>query len=126
MMQNKWTEPEIAQLKAMLAQGLFYREISQTLNRTKNAIAGVVGRLGISPNRQAGRIPKPIPMAVMPPKMDKAVVCSTSYRQGGEVPLIALERGMCKWPMFDRAGFCGAECGDRYCNEHEKVSRGRG
>lgn len=126
MTQNKWTESEIAQLKNMLKQGLFYREIGHALNRTKSAVSGIVGRLGISPNRPLGRLPIPIKMAAAPPKLEKAVICSTSYRQGGEVPMIALERGMCKWPMFDRVGFCGAECGNRYCIEHEKVSRRKG
>jgi hypothetical protein len=123
IMKNKWTKTDIDQLKTLLKQGLYYGDIGKALGRTKSAVAGVVMRLGISPNRTV-QLPNVVKMAIVPKVLTKNEVCNTSYRQGGAVPMIALDKGMCKWPMFDRDGYCGARCTGVYCDEHMKVSRG--
>jgi hypothetical protein len=118
-----WTDQDIEQLKFMLKAGFYYGDIGKALGgRSRSSIAGKVNRMGLSENRPAVQLPKPM-AAFIPKKLAVKEACNTSYRQGGEVPMIALDKGMCKWPMFDRAGFCGNVCGNIYCDEHEKIGK---
>ena len=119
---TKWSKADDAILIKLARNYHGYEDIARTLEREVPAVKARLKRLGVS--HPAYTKKRGIPCMKELGSRDE--MAYTSYGQGGEVPLIALERGMCKWPMFDRAGFCGAECGDRYCNEHEKVSRGKG
>lgn len=87
--------------------------------------------------------PRPAPPEVAAQRADDYLT-STARRRAFDpafapagaklVPLVELERGMCKWPLFESgpAIFCGCAVNaldaagqpDRYCDHHAQMSRG--
>ena len=139
---NPWTEPEKQHVKAAWAKGHSASQISRTVsaafgnNRTRNAVIGIVHRMGldqrstptrpvkIKPRRKriipvvkarAKPVPKPKPAPAPEPEIQEPE---------GAFSILELGRHQCRWPVStgDDHRFCGRTQvpGSSYCREHKK------
>lgn len=114
-----WTDENIERLRAMWKQGLACSAIGRALGCTRNAVIGKVDRLNLParviPCRVIRFASKAKPLPKEPPKQ-------------GSVSLLALESGMCRYPIGDPKdaafGFCGCSQkeGSPYCAEHSAIA----
>lgn len=139
-----WSEPEIATLRKLWAEGLSASQIARSLGRgrTRNAVIGKVHRIGLAvrktPHRDVRRRPKMTKAARVyhvPPPMREAQAApltSEQERIRAMAPLdptlsvTKLSRFTCRHPIGDPklAGFafCGRTCEGPYCAEHKRLN----
>jgi GcrA cell cycle regulator len=139
-----WTDTKIDTITRMWAEGYASSIIGQTVGKSRNAVIGKLGRMGLmgDPKRNRARatarmqankrrkearvrgtVPVTAPAPVKPLRATPAPI------EG--ILLEALTRTTCRWPVTEAAPhkFCGqhSETG-RYCphHEHRAVSPGKG
>ena len=154
-MRPDWTklkhEQRLVAIKAAMAPGKTAEEIALAFERaTRNSIIGFCNRNKIDlPNkRPKGRQKKPSPKRTPAPPRAKASPrppigntvsvplpkIETEPKQTTSVPFGEIERGQCRWPLWDRfdtpetSMCCGARRveGSPYCENHAARSVGRG
>lgn len=138
-----WTEPRIARLKKLWAEGLSASQIARDLGQgvTRNAVIAKVHRLRLSsPDRAKARVtqarpksrpkaaPKPSTTAV--PRKDPQPLPPEPVVEGTPrlITLLELEGHACKWPVgmpHPVQRFCGLrrEEDGPYCAFHARASR---
>jgi GcrA cell cycle regulator len=133
----RWSDEEKRLVAKSWRQGLSASQITQLVGNTRNAIIGLIHRLGLSRPREPRQDrPKPSkPSKPQPLRAAQAVYLNgapTAPPMPAEdrppppihkpVSLMGLKQGMCKWPVT--AGpphrFCGAPVdeGYPYCGQH--------
>jgi GcrA cell cycle regulator len=114
MPRRVWTdETKAALIKHFTVDGLSFSQIAARMNVTRNAVAGIICRLGLNGQGRNPGLParsahaRPRPPRRTEPRRTTIVVCDG-----------------CVWPIGDPGEngfrFCGAEVASRqtYCNEH--------
>jgi len=130
----------------MAAAGKSGTEIGVALNRPRNSVGGRAWRLGIPLSgdvRPGGKVPRS-PKAPSRPKLKRGMrmrvglptppkptnevafappPAANDEPASGGVELLALEKGMCKWPVGDKFCGCKAVSHKPYCMQHEYISK---
>ena len=140
---RSWPPEQLDALRALWASGKSASVCAEQLGgRTRNAVIGMVHRLGL-PKRQTrvgGRVygpakpPKPkaprpaLPARIAPPVVVYAPLPRSAAWEplpGGEpVGLMGLVLNICKWPVTEDKPFrfCGAHTDGIYCAHHKARS----
>ena len=131
MINNPWSEADVAKLREMAAKGMTAREIANELGEgfTRNSVIGKTQRMGI----WLGKV-KPEPVVEEPVTATVHYLKpKTPFRQplveaqkptGNQVFLMALTSNMCRFPVSgdgEKTLFCGdpTESGS-WCPDHRK------
>lgn len=140
-----WVTTEDDLLKVRWAEGVTLSFIAAEVGRTRNAVAGRVHRLGLTPrapgwpgssNKAAKPVQKNREITIMPkrkeepPEFKADPIKEEAYVDGTGVALLDLEPTQCRWPLNapSRGGqyfFCGdpnVGGGLAYCRCHLKRS----
>lgn len=133
-----WTDAKIATIKRMWAEGYSSGYIGNQVGKSRNAVIGKLGRMGLvgdpEANRkralvreQAGRkrrmARQRTAAPISPPVVQKPPRVTPAPANG--IPIEALTNTTCRWPVHDQlpGRYCGAHSHTgRYCPEHEALS----
>lgn len=134
-MRVRWTPLEKAIVKKLVDEGMSATAIANHLrdhgrSATRNAVIGLLSRMGVSAKSQARRSrpttrrarPVPIKPAAGPLQPAVKVACEPIQ----PVPLMKLADHHCRWPIGDVGtsdfGFCGRSklAGLSYCADHSR------
>jgi GcrA cell cycle regulator len=122
--QIPWTPTRVAQLKALLAQGITHRAISAAMGVHYSTISIAVKRLGLRTAIADARKPKTSPEAIATAEAAQPTEHSVSFIE------IMGRYGRCKWPLRGQGGMHGLVCGcatrpmKPYCDAHSAVASG--
>lgn len=137
-----WTDAKIDTITRMWAEGYSSGYISKQVGKTRCAVIGKLGRMGLvgdraknlqraqlrdkaSRKRQEARTRTA--RTIKPPQPQKTVASlPEAFEQLWDgIPLEALTKHTCRWPLLDRTPqlFCGGHTDDgRYCQHHSAKS----
>ncbi len=139
-----WTDAKIDTAARMWAEGYTSGCIGQAVGKTRNAVIGKLGRMGLiglpaenrkravdraQAIRQRRECRQRAAAPVAPPKAKKPPVAKPAPPEG--IPIEALTNTTCRWPVHDELPprYCGQHSHTgRYCPEHERraVAPGKG
>lgn len=124
----RWTNEDKAKVAEAMAAGLTSSQIASIFNTTKGAVMGVAFR---DPFLRAIGFKAPQSLRSRAEKKEKPKLFREYHRTGDvvhpfgikSVPLMALNRGVCKWPVNDAPRgvehlFCGLPADGPYCAHH--------
>mgnify|MGYP000032072032 CR=1 FL=1 len=143
-MKNAWTQPEMDHVKSAWAKGYSASQISRTVsatfgnNRTRNAVIGIVHRMGLDqrsvPTRPVRIKPRrkrviPVLKAKQKPASEPNLIPPAEpemWEPEGAFDILDLKPHQCRWPVStgDDHKFCGKTqtTGSSYCREHMRRS----
>ena len=142
-----WTQEVIDRLSALYLEGRSASQIGKEISTTRNAVIGKIHRLVKAgelhhlvrerrPSERKHRkkpverqeviappvqVQEPAPVFKAPPPPPPLVPVETARAVQG-VPLMKLERGMCRWPLWPNRGFTPME-DKRFCGEPTKLGQ---
>lgn len=123
-----WPADHLELARAMWADGRRVREIAQAVGRSRSSVIGKMRRVGAARHPEAKVHRSEVGMG----SPSVALLRSKAWRAlpgTSPVPLVDLERGMCRWPIGDKPVlFCGCATKDEatYCPTHHVMSIGEG
>ena len=118
-----WTDERVDTLKQLWNAGIACAAIGDELGCSKNAVVGKAHRLKLLRRRMANT-----PAKLMQERIRaRQIAFASAAKSALGVSILALETGMCKWPVGQNGEhlFCGKqwrdECGP-YCAEHHVLA----
>jgi hypothetical protein len=145
---NPWTDHDRIVVRDMLLADKSYTTIGKHFGINRNAVTGrvhrdpdllvVVRRLAAQREQARRRKPptKPVQPRAVPslaaaavPKVPAPVQPQAPAPKARDIPLHAVDRGACRWPVADDPTvvggqrFCGAPARGTYCDHHERIAR---
>lgn len=127
----QWDETRKGRVIAMLDEGKSRAEIASHIGVTRNAVCGMIVRMGARAERfhRQKAAPKPPPRAE--PAPPRAPIVCEPAPEGG-LTIVELRRHQCRWPSgdprdLDTFRYCGATRAAEgpYCARHHALSVGR-
>lgn len=136
-----WTDAKIDTITRMWAEGYSSGYIGTQVGKTRNAVIGKLGRMGLIGDpvknrqraqdrdkavrkRQEARARTAVPVLKAPKPAPRTAIETPPPPPEG-IPLEALTKHTCRWPLLDGVPqlFCGHHAEDgRYCPAHSAKS----
>jgi hypothetical protein len=116
-----WTDEAVATLRKLWTEGVSTKEIGRQLGCGKNAAVGKAHRLNLARRRAA------VNPAAMQARLHARLALQAAADRGERgVEFMALESGMCRWPITSGKPhrFCGCPTEElaSYCAEHAAMA----
>lgn len=138
-MSEEWNDDQVAELRTMFEKRLTAGTIAERTGRTRNAVIGKLGRLGLHANKnrpagikfgiardaRADRIRARKAAAELPPPVPVERFINRPAPGYRGKPMIELEPGECRYPIGEPVLlFCGAPVaadGLSWCADHRRL-----